>query len=91
MLKKLSIPRETMALTLVLWLCALPLVALLVVPFFGLSVAAVVAVLLLVVMLITCWGICGWGIWHKSPHLNSSGPAPLTLQEHPAGMYTPEK
>lgn len=56
---------DTMALTIVLWLCSLPLVALLVVPFFGLKVAAVVAVVLFFVAMIICWGICGWKVVNR--------------------------
>lgn len=53
---------EDMALTLVLWLCSLPLVGLVVVPFFGLKVAAVVAVALFFAAMAVCWGICGWKV-----------------------------
>jgi uncharacterized membrane protein (DUF4010 family) len=53
---------EEMALTLMLWLCCLPLIALFVIPFFGLKVAAVVAVVLFLVMMAICWGICGWKV-----------------------------
>ena len=51
---------DTLALTIVLWLCSLPLVALFAIPFFGLKVAAVVAVALFFVAMAICWGICGW-------------------------------
>lgn len=54
---------EEMALTLMLWLCSLPLVALFVIPFFGLKVAAVVAFILFLVMMAICWGICGWKVF----------------------------
>ncbi len=49
---------ETMALTLVLWLCSLALVGLVVLPLFGLRVAGIVAVSLLLVFVAVCWGIC---------------------------------
>ena len=58
MLKKLSFDFGDMALALVLWMCSLPLVALLVVPFFGLKVGAIVAVVLFFVAMAICWGIC---------------------------------
>ena len=58
-----SFHSEDMALTLILWLCSLPLVALLVIPFFGLKVAAVVALILFLVMMVICWGICGWKVF----------------------------
>ncbi len=60
MLRRLGFQSDTMALTLVVWLCSLPLVAIFVIPFFGLKVAAGVAVGLLVFALIVCWGICWW-------------------------------
>lgn len=59
-LKRLGFHSEEMALALVLWLCSLPLIALLVIPFFGPKVAGMVAILLLVVAMAICWGICGW-------------------------------
>ena len=49
---------DTMALSLTLWLCSLPLVFLAVAPFFGLKVAALVAVIFLFLTFIMCWGIC---------------------------------
>jgi hypothetical protein len=48
----------TMALTLVLWLCSLVLVGLLVVPLFGWQVGWIVAIGLLVVFVVLCWGVC---------------------------------
>ena len=45
-------------LTIFIWLCLLPLVALLVVPFFGWGVGLTVAGVLLVVMLVLCWLLC---------------------------------
>ena len=55
---RLRLRDETMALALVVWLCSLPLVAIFVAPFFGLKVAAAVALGLLVVALAVCWEIC---------------------------------
>ena len=51
---------EDMALTLILWLCSLPLVGFVVVSFFGLKVAVVVAVVLFFAAMAICWGLCGW-------------------------------
>ncbi len=51
---------ETMVLALAVWLCTLPLVGLLVLPFFGLKVAGLIALGLLFVALIACWLICAW-------------------------------
>lgn len=63
MLQKLHFDFGDMALALVLWLCSLPLVAILVVPFFGLKVAAIVAVVLFFIAMAVCWGVCGWKIY----------------------------
>ena len=63
MLHKLTFDTGDMALALVLWLCSLPLVALLVVPFLGLKVGAIVAVVLFFIVMAICWGICGWKIY----------------------------
>ena len=60
MVKRLGFHSDEMALALVLWLCSLPLVAILVVPFFGLKVAGIVALVLLIVAMAMCWGACGW-------------------------------
>lgn len=51
-----------MATSLLLWLCALPLVGLLVLPWFGARVAVVVAVGLLVASVTACYGICAWQV-----------------------------
>lgn len=53
---------EQVALTLVLWMCSLPLVALAVIPLFGLTAAAVVSVVFFFVAVAVCWGICAWRI-----------------------------
>ena len=60
MFKRLGFHSDEMALALVLWLCSLPLVAILVVPFFGLKVGGIVALVLLIVAMAMCWGTCGW-------------------------------
>lgn len=60
MLGKSSVNPDEMALALVLWLCTLPLVGLLVIPFFGLKVGLVVAAVLFIVAIGICWGLCGW-------------------------------
>ncbi len=72
-LKKLNIDSGDMALALGLWLCSLPLVALVVVPFFGLKVGGMVAVVLFFVSMAICWGICGWKVYRsytKDSHLD---------------------
>jgi hypothetical protein len=51
---------DRMALTLLVWLCGLPLVVLTVAPLFGLTMAAVAALVLFLVALAVCWSICSW-------------------------------
>jgi hypothetical protein len=58
--RKLHYDFGDMAIALTLWLCTLPLVAILVIPLFGMKVAALVALLLFFVMMAVCWGNCGW-------------------------------
>ena len=62
-LPKLHFDFGDMALALVLWMCSLPLVAILVVPFLGLKIGAMVAVVLFLVAMAFCWGVCGWKIY----------------------------
>jgi hypothetical protein len=52
-----------MALALADWLCSLPLVALVVIPLFGLKVAGAVALALFFVALAVCWDMCGWKVF----------------------------
>lgn len=49
---------DIMGLILVVWLCALPFIGLVIVPLFGGKVAVIVAALLLIAMLLYCWGYC---------------------------------
>jgi hypothetical protein len=53
---------ETLALTLVVWLCSLLLVGLVVLPLFGSKVALVTGLGLLVALLAICWGVCGYHV-----------------------------
>ncbi|HLF28974.1 MAG TPA: hypothetical protein VJG32_21820 [Anaerolineae bacterium] len=53
---------DRMALSLLVWLCSLPLVVLVVVPLFGLTAAAVTALVLFLVALVVCWSICSWKV-----------------------------
>ncbi len=50
---------DDMALAIVIWMCTLPLVSLLIFPFFGLKISLIAAAGLLVGILFICWGICG--------------------------------
>jgi len=65
MLSKFKAGMDDMAVALTIWLCTLPLVGLLVVPFFGLKVALAAAVMLFILALLVCWGICGWKIFNS--------------------------
>ena len=59
---RLGLHSDEMALALVMWLCSLPLVALIIIPFFGLNAAGLVALALLFVAMAMCWGACGWKV-----------------------------
>jgi hypothetical protein len=52
--------RETLALTLVVWLCSMPLVLLVAVPFLGWETAATVALVWLGAVLAVCFVVCLW-------------------------------
>lgn len=60
MFKRLIFRSDWMALAFAVWLCSLPLVAIIVIPVFGLKAAAGAAIGLLVLALMVCWGICWW-------------------------------
>lgn len=45
---------------LLVWLCTVPLIALVILPFFGLPVAVAVAAGLLLLALLVCWALCWW-------------------------------
>lgn len=49
-----------MAMAFVVWLCALPFVLLLAVPWFGLWPAATTALALLAAITLVCWRVCAW-------------------------------
>ena len=63
MLGKFKSGLDDMALAIVIWLCTLPLVGLLVIPFFGLEVGLIVAIALFIAAMVICWGICSWKIF----------------------------
>ncbi len=54
---------DDMVLAIVIWLCTLPLVGLLVVPFFGLKIGLIAAAALFIVAMVICWGVCSWKIF----------------------------
>ena len=65
MLEKIKMGMDDMALAIVIWLCTLPLVGLLVIPFFGLKVGLIVAVALFIAAMVICWGICSWKLFRN--------------------------
>ncbi len=62
MLQRLGYHSDEMLLAFAVWLCALPLLALVVIPLFGLKVAGFIALALLFVFAAICWGACTWKI-----------------------------
>ena len=65
MLEKFKSGLDDMALAIGIWLCTLPLVGLLIIPFFGLNVGLMAAVALFITAMVICWGICGWKIFRN--------------------------
>lgn len=65
MFKRFASHFDEMVLAIVIWMCTLPLVGLLILPFFGLKVSLLAAAGLLIAVLIICWGICGWKIFRS--------------------------
>lgn len=59
MFRRLGIHSDEMAVALVVWLCTLPLLGLLIVPRFGLPAAGFAALVVLIALMIVCWGMCG--------------------------------
>ena len=68
MFRRLGFHSDEMALALAVWLCSLPLVALVVIPLFGLKVAGIVALALFFFAMALCWGICGWKVFNGQAH-----------------------
>lgn len=52
-----------MALAIIVWMCTLPLVGILILPFFGLEMSLLIAAGLLIAALVVCWGVCSWKIF----------------------------
>ena len=63
MLRRFANHFDDMALAIVIWMCTLPLVSLLIFPFFGLKISLLIAAALLIAVLVLCWGICSWKIY----------------------------
>ncbi len=62
MLKRFGFHSDEMLLALAVWLCSLPLVALVVIPLFGLKVAGITALVLFFILMAICWGVCEWQV-----------------------------
>ncbi len=60
MRRRLGFHSDEMRLAFAVWLCSLPLVALSIIPLFGLKVAAAVGLVLFIAAMAVCWGACGW-------------------------------
>ena len=65
MFRRLFAHADDMALAITIWLCTLPLVGLLVVPFCGFKIGLIVAVALFITTMAICWGICGWKLFRN--------------------------
>ena len=65
MLRRFASHFDDMALAITIWMCTLPLVGLLVIPFFGLKVGLVAAAALFTAVMVICWGICGWKVFRE--------------------------
>lgn len=65
MLRRFASHFDDMALAITIWMCTLPLVGLLVVPFFGLKAGLVAAAALFIAAMVICWGICGWKVFRE--------------------------
>ena len=65
MLRRFASRFDDMALAITIWMCTLPLVGLLVIPFFGLKVGLIVAAALFIAAMLVCWGICSWNVFRE--------------------------
>ena len=65
MLRRFASHFDDMALAITIWMCTLPLVGLLVIPFFGLKVGLVAAAALFIAAMLVCWGICSWKVFRE--------------------------
>jgi hypothetical protein len=71
---------ETMTLTLALWLCSLLVIGLFVAPFFGIKLAGIAALGLLVLLLAACWSLCVYRLPHPPERQYSAQHNPRLLQ-----------
>lgn len=57
-------PVESMGLAVAVWVCTLPFVFLLMVPWRGVRAAVVTALIILGGVIAVCWSVCGWERTH---------------------------
>lgn len=62
MFRRFGFHSDEMLLAFAVWLCSLPLVALAIIPRFGVEASGVTALALLFIFAAICWGVCGWKI-----------------------------
>lgn len=60
-----SFSSDTMMLAVMVWLCALPLIGIFVLPYWG-QAALISAGVLFILALLVCWGICGWSVYENN-------------------------
>jgi hypothetical protein len=65
MWKIFSLHSEDMLLSIVIWLCTLPFIALIVAPAWGVKMAGLFSLGVLVTILAVCWSLCGWKVLKK--------------------------
>ncbi len=64
----------TMFYSLMLWLCVLPIVLLITVPFFGWQGGLSAAIITLLATIVVCWGICFFPKISTEDNANATGP-----------------
>lgn len=62
-MQRISSHFDGMILAIAVWICTVPVVGLLVIPFFGWKVGLSIVVVLSIIVAIICWGICSWKIY----------------------------
>lgn len=65
---------STMTLALAVWLCTLPFVFILMVPWLGTQAAITTALVLLAGIAVVCWALCAWDRRHASGPPRRDGP-----------------
>lgn len=59
MRRRLGLQSDEMAVALAVWLCSLPALGMIILPLFGPRVGLLTALLVLIALMIVCWGMCG--------------------------------